>query len=228
MRHAQLAREAILENAWQIASHEGLPRLTPELLAAKLGVSEIDVFVHIGSVEALQLAVLDRYTKELEMTVFGPARGAGTGLDRLRTFFRCAVQHILACPAAGCLYVSGLFKYADRPGPLRTELIRRSLEFREAMSHYVRESVEQGDLSPDTPHEHVAAEMYGLLLLLQSETRLLGSSCAVSRIEFAFQSLLKRYGYRPSVPGCTMGIRIASTRASSTYLSMGLGSDSSR
>jgi AcrR family transcriptional regulator len=197
MRKAQLTRDSILEQAWLIASREGLTRLTLGTLAARMRMSKSGVFVHFGSIEALQILALDRYAKELQLTVFESAARVSPGLSRLRTFFQCAVRHFLARPAVGCLYVSGAFEYADRPGQLRRELVRRTLEFRVAMAEYVAECVQSNELAANTVPEQVAAEMYGLLLLLQSETRLHNATDVVGRIEVAFEALLKRYDTRP-------------------------------
>src|SRR3954465_7565834 len=78
------SRGAILEQAAQLATVEGIRGLSISRLADAVGMSKSGLFAHFGSKEELQLATIDTATAVFDAHVTDPAADAPTGLERLR------------------------------------------------------------------------------------------------------------------------------------------------
>src|SRR3954453_14661 len=78
------SRAAILEQAAQLATVEGLDGLSIARLAAAVGMSKSGLFAHFGSKEELQLATIDGATAVFEEHVTRPAAEVADSLERLR------------------------------------------------------------------------------------------------------------------------------------------------
>ena len=85
-------REAILEQAVDLASLNGLTGLSIGALAEHTRLSKSGLFAHFGSKEALQIAVLEAAAERFNRVVVKPAWRAPRGVARLRAIF----EHWLA------------------------------------------------------------------------------------------------------------------------------------
>jgi AcrR family transcriptional regulator len=70
---APLSVEAIVDAALAILSSEGLEAVTMRRVAAALDTGAASLYVYVSSREGLQLAMLDRITKEIELETPDPA-----------------------------------------------------------------------------------------------------------------------------------------------------------
>ena len=73
------SRRAILEAATQLATLEGLDRLSIGDLAAHIGMSKSGLYAHFRSKEELQLATIDAAEVLFDEVVVDPVRGAEPG-----------------------------------------------------------------------------------------------------------------------------------------------------
>src|SRR3954469_4269701 len=78
------SRNAILREAAQLATVEGIGGLSISRLANAVGMSKSGLFAHFGSKEELQLATIETANALFDAQVLEPAAGAKDGLDRLR------------------------------------------------------------------------------------------------------------------------------------------------
>src|SRR5208337_2424281 len=85
-------RDEIVSQALQIAAHKGLGALTIGTLAKKLKMSKSGLFVHFGSKEKLEAAVVERAGELFFSHVLLPPEEDGrrnrAGLDPLRSLAR--------------------------------------------------------------------------------------------------------------------------------------------
>src|SRR5262245_9867903 len=76
------SRSAILREAAQLATVEGIEGLSISRLAEAVGMSKSGLFAHFGSKEELQLATIETASELFAEHVIEPAFRAPTGRDR--------------------------------------------------------------------------------------------------------------------------------------------------
>jgi len=193
MRKGELTRAAILDTALELASRDGLEGLTIGLLADKMSMSKSGVFAHFGSREDLQLEVLKLYHHRFEQEVFFPSIKEARGLPRLRAMFARWISRVSEEIASGCIYISGAVEYDDRPGPIREELVSMVSAWQSALLRCVKQAIETGDLKQDTDPAQLVYEMYGLILAVHHDARLLRAPGVVERAKVGFERLIENY-----------------------------------
>jgi AcrR family transcriptional regulator len=106
-----------------MASLKGLNGITIGDLAAGLGMSKSGLYVHFGSKEALQLALIDRVFADFGRDVATPALTLPDGRDRVFALFAnwvawsCADGH-----PGGCPMLAAIMDADASPGPVRDRL----------------------------------------------------------------------------------------------------------
>src|SRR3954451_8462415 len=88
------SRNAILREAAQLATVEGLAGLSIARLADAVGMSKSGLFAHFGSKEELQLATIDTASEIFTEQVIAPALTAAGGLERLRALAERFLIHV--------------------------------------------------------------------------------------------------------------------------------------
>jgi AcrR family transcriptional regulator len=192
MRKGELTRAAILDVALELASRDGLEGLTIGLLADRMNMSKSGVFAHFGSREDLQMEVLKLYHHRFEQEVFYPSVKEPRGMPRLKAMFARWVKRVSVEIASGCIYISGAVEYDDRPGQIREELVSMVGAWQGALLRCVQQTIEVGDLKPDTDAQLVY-EMYGLILALHHDARFLRQPGSIERARNGFERLIQHY-----------------------------------
>lgn len=193
MRKGELTRAAILDVALDLASRDGLEGLTIGLLADKMNMSKSGVFAHFGSREDLQLEVLKLYHHRFEQECFFPSMKEPRGIARLKSMYARWIKRVSVEIASGCIYISGAVEYDDRPGPIREELVAMVRAWQGALLRCVEQSIETGDLKPETDAQQMVYEMYGLILALHHDARFLRVPGSVDRARIGFDRLIENY-----------------------------------
>lgn len=199
MRKGEQTRAAIVDTALDIASRAGLEGLTIGSLAERMQMSKSGVFAHFGSREDLQIAVLKAYEQRFVEDVLVPALPVRRGLPRLRAIFERWLDRTAVEATQGCIYISGATEYDDRPGTVRDELVKMVRSWQGEVLRAIRQAIEMGDLMPDTDPEDLVFQMYGVILVLHHDGRLMRNPDAVGRARRSFDRLLASY-LNPSVP----------------------------
>jgi AcrR family transcriptional regulator len=194
VRHArkgQMTRAAIIEQALSIARREGLEGLTIGSLAERLGMSKSGVFAHFGSREELQLAVLNQYAVHFVDVVLRPAVERPRGLPRLRAMLNNWLAHLAEEIEAGCILIAGACEYDDRPGPLQDALVAIVGGWKSELLQAIRQAQREGHLDRRADAHQMVFEIYGLMLILHQDARLLRSSDSVQRARAALTRLIE-------------------------------------
>ncbi|HEU4621443.1 MAG TPA: TetR/AcrR family transcriptional regulator [Burkholderiaceae bacterium] len=187
-------RTAILDAALALAARDGLEGLTIGLIAERTGMSKSGVFAHFGSREDLQIATLRAYHERFEATVFAPALRKARGLPRLEAMFANWVEHVRSVEIPqGCIYVSGAVEFDDRPGPVRDALVEMVGAWQRALERAIEMAVQERHLRADTDAHQLIYEIYGIMLALHHEARLMRAKGSVTRAKTAFARLLDAY-----------------------------------
>lgn len=160
-----LTRQAILQEAVNLASVSGLEGLTIGSLAEATGMSKSGLFAHFGSKEELQLATVQAARSVFMEQVFQPALQAPRGLKRL-----CAVVASWMDYAeremfrGGCFFAAVSVEFDSRPGPVKDLVAACMTDWRETLVRLLRESREAGELARGADPEQLAFEFMALEL----------------------------------------------------------------
>ena len=193
MRKGELTRVAIVDAALELAARGGLEGLTIGSLAERMQMSKSGVFAHFGSREDLQIAVLKEYERRFVDDVLVPALKEKRGLPRLKAIFQRWLDRTAIEAAQGCIWVSGATEYDDRPGAVRDELVAMVRSWQRELSRAIQQAVDAGDLRAETEAAELVFELYGVILVLHHDARLLKSPDATGRARRAYERMLESY-----------------------------------
>lgn len=160
-----LTRQAILQEAMDLASVKGLEGLTIGSLAEATSLSKSGLFAHFGSKEELQLATVQAARGVFQDQVFLPALKAPRGLRRL-----CAVLAAWLDYAeremfrGGCFFASVSVEFDSRPGPVKDLVAATMTVWRDSLARLVGEARDSGELSRSADSEQLAFEFVALAL----------------------------------------------------------------
>ncbi len=184
----------IVEAAMAMAAAEGIGKVSLGEIAKRTGISKSGVFSRVGSLEALQIAVLDEYDRRFAAEVFLPTLHLERGVPRLSA----QVSNWIArsCNEAlsnACLYSAGAFEFDDKDSPIRDRLQQGALAWRASLRKTVLQAMEAGQLRPDTDPEQLVFEIYSLIVGSVHDTRFLRDGQAGRRMQRAYHRLISTY-----------------------------------
>ena len=183
-------RQAVIDQAVEIAGRLGVAGLTIGTLASATGMSKSGLYAHFRSKEALQLAVLASARGHFVDEVIRPALSAPRGEQRVRVLFeRWLVTSTGG--SAGCLFVSAATEFDDQPGAVRDQLVRDHWDLLDSLAQMYRSGAKDGAFRDDLAPEQFAHDMNGLMLGHFHACRLLEDPAAEARTRFTFERLLQ-------------------------------------
>jgi len=186
-------REAILSQACTLAGRVGLAGLSIGALARSLARPKSTIFFHFGSLERLQLMVVDQAARALYLNVVRPALGRTEGLPRLRRLFEgWLVWDGASGFPGGCLLVAAASEFDDRPGPVRDRLVQLHLLWEHLLQGLIEGAVQAGTFPPGLDRAQFRHELLGILLAYHHASRLLDDPDAPHRARVAFAALVRR------------------------------------
>jgi AcrR family transcriptional regulator len=183
-------REAIIERAYEIAASAGLEGLSIGPLSDAVGMSKSGVFAHFGSREDLQLAVLEDAGRRFIEAVLLPALKARRGLPRLRAIMLNWFEWVRTSNG-GCVLLSSVSEYDDRPGPLRDRVIEHQRRWRAELERAVQLSIDAGELAADTDPAQLVYELKGVALVVHHDAGLFGFDQAFDQGSKALERLFR-------------------------------------
>ncbi len=189
-----LTREAILQEAVQMASELGLEGLSIGRLAEPAGLSKAGLFAHFGSKEELQLATLKSVRDTVAREVFIPAFRAPRGLKRLLAVCdRWLAYAESETFRGGCPIAAASTEFDGRPGPVRDYTAECMLELRHTLARLLREAKEAGELAKEADPEQLAYEFHALALGANGVYQLHDDPQAFARSRRAIKERLRLY-----------------------------------
>jgi AcrR family transcriptional regulator len=164
------SRNAILREAAQLATVEGLAGLSIARLADAVGMSKSGLFAHFGSKEDLQLATIETASAIFAAEVIEPAYEAPPGLPRLRALAEGFLAHVEGRVfPGGCFFASVAAEMDTHPGPVRDQAIKLTADWRQQLENAVRDAQAEGAVPPEEDAEQLAFEINSYLLLANAE-----------------------------------------------------------
>jgi len=196
-RKGQQTRAAIVNAALEKAARTGLEGLTIGALAEQMHMSKSGVFAHFGSREELQIAVLKAYEARFIEEVLKPSLRETRGLPRLLAILNHWLDRTVIEAALGCIWISGASEYDDRPGAVRDELVSMVQGWQREISRAIAQSIQEGHLRRDTDVSDLVFGIYGVILVLHHDARLMKSAEALPRAHRAIDRLLQQFARGP-------------------------------
>lgn len=192
MGKGEQTRQAILDEAFSLASCIGVGGLSIGVLAERTKMSKSGLFAHFGSKEELQLAVLRESQRRFAEVVLRPALRQPRGLARLRAMLVNWLDWTRAVDLpGGCVINAAAAEFDDQPGALRDEVRNALLALRRSLGEIVAKAVETGELRPDTDIEQFVFELNGIYQATQQNRRLFNDPDADRRALAAFDRLVR-------------------------------------
>ena len=179
------SRQAIARHSVDVASVEGLDRLSLGRLATDIGLSKSGIQTLFGTKEALQLAAIAAAHEAFVDAVVRPASSAPPGAARVRAL----VDHWIAYAQGplfpgGCFWAATLPEFDSRPGPVRDALQRQ----REDWVGLLGEELRNAEI-PDQDAALAAFQIDAVLTATNTSLRL-GESAAVDKARLIVDGLL--------------------------------------
>lgn len=191
---AEATYATIVGAAMDMAAAEGIGKLSLGELSKRTGISKSGIFSRVGSLEALQSAVLDEYDRRFGEDVFLPSLQAPKGLPRLVMQVDLWLKRIgVETTRGSCLYTAGAFEFDDVPGPLRDRLEAGVVRWRASLRKTALQAMEAGHLRPDTDPEQLVFEIYCLVIGMMHDVRFLRGDATARRAQRAFNRLISTY-----------------------------------
>ncbi len=175
------SRAAILEQAMNIASVEGLEGLTFGRLASELSISKGNITVLFGDREAVQIATLDAAVDVFVREIITPNLAVRSAFTRLQAvcdgWFSYVDRRVFP---GGCLMHALSNEYRARPGAIQDRVRYHRDSWRRFLEGLVRAARDEGRIKALTDPKQIVFE----LLAFQSAANvgaLIGDKASFSR-----------------------------------------------
>jgi AcrR family transcriptional regulator len=164
------SRNAILREAAQLATVEGIDGLSIGRLADAVGMSKSGLFAHFGSKEELQLATIETASVLFDEQVVEPGLAAPTGVERLRELAERFLRHVEddVFPG-GCFFASVAAEMDTRPGPVRDLAVEVVGEWMGTLQLAAREAQAEGAIAASEDTDQLTFEVNAYLLLANAQ-----------------------------------------------------------
>lgn len=158
-------RRSILATAAELATTEGLERLSLGELAAHLEMSKSGLFAHFGSKEELQLAAIEHARQVFLEEVVRPGLAAPRGIRRARALCESWLGY---CERevfpGGCFFSATTIEYSNRSGPVHDRLVEVMSSWTSTIERTIREAIRLGELRGEPAPAQLAFELQALIM----------------------------------------------------------------
>jgi AcrR family transcriptional regulator len=186
------SRNAILREAGQLATVEGISGLSIGRLAVAVGMSKSGLFAHFGSKEELQVATIEMARAEFTEQVIEPAAVAETGLERVRQLGEGYLRYVEGgVYPGGCFFASVAAEMAMRPGPVRDGAVEVLDQFSRQLETAIRDAQAEGAIDPSEDAGQLAFELGGYLFLANAQFAVSQESAPIDRARRALEGRIR-------------------------------------
>jgi AcrR family transcriptional regulator len=163
------SRNAILREATQLATVEGLEGLSIGRLADVVGMSKSGLFAHFGSKEELQLATFDAARALFDELVVAPTLELRTADGRLRALCDNYLRYVQDAFPGGCFFAAVLAEMDTRPGAVRDRATAFMDEWLSLLTREISGAQADGAIGRDVDVAQLAFELEAYLFLANAQ-----------------------------------------------------------
>jgi AcrR family transcriptional regulator len=186
------SRSAILDEAAQLSTVEGIGGLSLSRLADSVGMSKSGLFAHFGSKEELQLATIERADEIFHNQVLEPAASAADGLDRLRRLVDGYLRYVQAGTfPGGCFFATVLVEVSMQPGAVRDRLLAFLQDWLGRLESAIRDAQSEGTIDKGEDGGQLAFELEASLFLANTQFSVMQSAEPIERARRSIERRLK-------------------------------------
>ncbi|QNO37312.1 TetR/AcrR family transcriptional regulator [Protaetiibacter sp. SSC-01] len=158
------SRRAVLEQATQLASVEGLDGVTIGALATATGRGKSSIATLFGDKERLQLATIDAAAEIYRASVIEPARALPRGTRRVATLLRASLDYSRERVfAGGCFFMAVAADLDSKTGPAADAVRAWMRGWNGYVESQLRFAIDAGELDAATDPERLAFELLALV-----------------------------------------------------------------
>ncbi len=188
------SRQRILEAAAQLATIQGLDRLSIGELAANIGMSKSGLYAHFRSKEELQLATIDAAEAIFDEVVVAPMHTAEPGIPAVLALSDAFLDHLRQrIFPGGCFFACASAELQSRPGPVKERIVAFDRRWRARFVDQFRVAQSAGDLGPEEDLDQVWFEVDAYLLYAHAAFAFRGDPEVLDR---ASEAVRRRLGVR--------------------------------
>jgi AcrR family transcriptional regulator len=189
------SRRAILLAATQLATIDGLDRLSIADLAAHVGMSKSGLYAHFRSKEELQLATIDEAEAIFDEVVVAPMLAAPPGIPAILTLADGFLDHLRRrIFPGGCFFACASAELQARPGPVKERIAAFDRRWSAHFIEHLRIARDAGDLAADEDVDQVFFEIDAYLLYAHAAFAFRGDPAVLDRAAEAVRSRLGQTG----------------------------------
>jgi AcrR family transcriptional regulator len=185
-------RNAIIHEAVQLASTDGLGGLTMAVLAERLDAPKSSVHAAFGSKHELQIAVLHETREILIEHVIAPSLAAPAGHARLVAVGKSWMKYLEdGVFAGGCVLSSAASEIDAQPGPVKDSLVTIMTEWLEFLADNARTAVHNSEYTRATDPAQLAFQLHSVGYTANWHHQLFGGTIAFKRARSAWTQTLR-------------------------------------
>jgi AcrR family transcriptional regulator len=185
------SRRLILEAAAQLATTEGLDRLSIGDLADHIGMSKSGLYAHFRSKEELQLAMIDTAEEIFDEAVVGPMRTAEPGIPAVLALADSFLDHLhRRVFPGGCFFACASAEVQARPGPVKERIAAFDRRWKARFVEQLEIARSRGDLPSDADIDQLFFEIDAYLLYGHAAFAFRGDPAVLDRAAAAVRGRL--------------------------------------
>jgi AcrR family transcriptional regulator len=162
---SQVTRTHILQVGLDLASTEGLCKITFGSVARRASLSKGGVVAHFSHMSDLKRSILDLALDLWSRTCLSGDTGVGGGLPSLIRYLNVWIGWTRRAGLPGsCPIAQAVVELRFLPGPVREAAAAAESVWRQALIMLIRDAIDKRHLLPDTDVAQLAWDLFGIYL----------------------------------------------------------------
>jgi AcrR family transcriptional regulator len=162
---SQITRTHILQAGLDLASTEGLCKITFGSVARRASLSKGGVVAHFSHMSDLKRSILDLAVDLWSRTCLSGDTGVGSGLPSLIRYLNVWIGWTRRAGLPGsCPIAQAVVELSFLPGPVREAAAAAESVWRQALIMLIRDAIDKRHLSPDIDVSQLAWDFLGIYL----------------------------------------------------------------
>ena len=192
---SQVTRTRILQVGLDLASAEGLCKITFGSVARRASLSKSGVVAHFSHMDDLKRSILDRALDLWSRTCLGAGTGVGSGLPSLIRYLNVWIGWTRRAGLPGsCPIAQAVVELSFLPGPVREAATAAESVWRQALIMLIRDAIDKRHLLRDTDVAQLAWDLLGVYLSHHVSTHSLRDPDADRRAQFSVKRIIASTG----------------------------------